>query len=185
MGQTSASDGARVYLLRGTRRTLARLDGPRRAALLTGLLRAGQELLASAERLEVATDWARGTWPRRRYPQQCYAKTLTYVLGHPEIAELRLVHGVASHAPWFVPFDHAWVELPGGAVFDGVVQAFFTRESYVAVMAAMPLDVYTRPRAERLSVMHGHPGPWNTKWVPTPTQVAAYVARRRLALGLR
>src|SRR5919201_540538 len=99
VAQMTAADGACVYLLRGPRRTLARLDGPRRAALLAGLLRAGQELQASAERLEVAADWARGTWPRRRYPQQCYAKTLSYAVGHPEIADLRLVHGVASHAP--------------------------------------------------------------------------------------
>src|ERR1700694_1787813 len=81
--------------------------------------------------------WAGGPGPRRRYPQQCYARTVKYVFDHPEIDGLRLVHGVVSHAPLSVPLDHAWVELPGEVVFDGVVQAFFTRESYYTVMAAV------------------------------------------------
>ena len=163
-----------VYLPRTARQALARLSPERREALRDGLLRVGCRLLESAERVEVDPDWTRRTWPRRRYPQQCYPRTAKYVLDHPEIEGLHLVHGVASHAPHFVPFDHAWVELPGEVVFDGVVQTFFRRSSYYRVMAAIALDAYSGPAARRLVAAHGHPGPWNARWVPTPGQLLAY-----------
>ena len=89
---------------------------------------------------------------------------------------MRLIHGVVSHAPHLVPFDHAWVELPGDIVFDGVVQTFFTRVSYYSVMAAVALDAYSGRETACLVAEHGHPGPWNAKWVPTPIQLEAYVA---------
>jgi len=175
---TSPDDGAaRVYLVRATRDGLAKLSPGRRAALSAGFQRVGRQLLATAVRADVEAGWADRTWPRRRYPQQCYPRTVKYVVDHPDIEGLRLVHGVVSHAPRFVPLDHAWVELPGDVVFDGVVQAFFTRESYYAVMAALPMDTYTGPETRRLVAAHGHPGPWNASWVPTPAQLAAYAAR--------
>src|SRR3982751_5687132 len=109
----TAYDDARVYLPRRTREALARLSPDRRQALRDGLSRVGRHLLDSAQQVEVEPGWAARTWPRRRYPQQCYPKTTRYVLEHPHIEGLRLVHGVVSHAPHFLPFDHAWVELPG------------------------------------------------------------------------
>jgi hypothetical protein len=92
---------------------------------------------------------------------------------------MRLVQGVASHAPHFIPLDHAWVELPGEIVFDAVVQAFFTRASYCAVMAAVSLDAYSAAETKRLVAEHDHPGPWNARWVPTAAQLEAYVAAVR------
>ena len=172
-------DDPHVYLARGARYTLAKLSPGRREALRDGFRRVGHQLLESAVRADVDAGWAVRTWPRRRYPQQCYPRTVKYVFDHPEIDGLRLVHGVVSHAPSFVPLDHAWVELPGGVVFDGVVQAFFTRESYYAVMAALPMDVYTGSETHRLVAMHGHPGPWNASWVPTNAQLDAYEAAVR------
>src|SRR5438477_1035385 len=118
-------DQARVYLVRSARAGLAKLNPTRRAALTAGFQRVGSELLHSATQVEVAAGWKRRTWPRRRYPQQCYAQTIKYVLHHQEINGARLVHGTIAHAPFFVPIAHAWVELPGDVVFDGVVQAFF------------------------------------------------------------
>jgi hypothetical protein len=170
------NDDARVFLVRGARAVLAKLDPDRRAALSESFLRVGRELVATADRVCVASDWARRTWPGRRYPQQCYAKTVKYVLDHSDIQGMRLVHGVISHAPHFVPLDHAWVELPGDTVFDGVVQAFFTRASYGAVMAAVALDTYSAAETRRLVDEHGHPGPWNAHWVPTAAQLEAYAA---------
>jgi hypothetical protein len=169
-----------VYLARGAREALAKLDPSRREALRDGFTRVGLQLLSSAERVSVEPRWARGTWPRRRYPQQCYAKTVKYVLDHPEIKDARLVHGVVSHAPHFVPLDHAWVELPGDIVFDGVVQTFFTRSSYYSVMAAVALDVYSAEATRRLVTTHGSPGPWNAKWVPTTKQLEAYAVSVRV-----
>jgi hypothetical protein len=171
---SSNNDELRVYLTRGAREVLAKLDPSRREALRDGFGRVGWQLLSSAERVSVEPGWTRGTWPRRRYPQQCYAKTVKYVLDHPEITGIRLLHGVVSHAPHFVPLDHAWVELPGDIVFDGVVQTFFTRASYYAVMAAVALDAYSVAATRRLVAKHGGPGPWNAKWVPTANQLEAY-----------
>jgi hypothetical protein len=136
-------------------------------------------LLELAERAQVEPEWTRRTWPRRRYPQQCYQKTARYVLEHPGIDGLQLVHGVASHPPHYLPFEHAWVELPGDVVFDGVVQTFFTRRSYYTVMSAVALDAYSGPQAQQLFEAHGHPGPWNAKWVPTPEQLLAYATVAR------
>ena len=160
------TDHASVYLTREARKVLARLDPPHREALSDGFGRVGCELLSCAVQVTVEAGWARRTWPRRRYPQQCYAKTVKYVFDHPEIIGMRLIHGVVSHAPHLVPFDHAWVEL-GGVVFDGVVQRFFTQHSYYSVMAAVGLDAYSGPETTSLVAEHGHPGPWNAKWVPT------------------
>ena len=165
-----------MYLTRKAREGLAKLDPSRREALRDGFGRVGSQLLASAEQVSVESAWARGTWPRRRYPQQCYAKTVKYVFDHPEIKGTRLVHGVVSHAPHFVPLDHAWVELPGDIVFDGVVQTFFTRSSYYSVMAAVALDAYSAAATRRLVDTHRRPGPWNAKWVPTARQLEAYAA---------
>ena len=92
---------------------------------------------------------------------------------------MRLIHGVVSHAAHLVPFDHAWVALPGDIVFDGVVQTFFTRDSYYRVMAAVALDTYSGRETTCLVAEHGHPGPWNAKWGPTPPQFEAYVTAVR------
>ena len=176
---STGTDSAAVYLTRSARNALTNLDPSRREALRGGFRRVGRELLSSAEQVSVEAAWARRTWPRRRYPQQCYAKTVKYVIDHPEIIGMRVIHGVVSHAPHLIPFDHAWVELPGDIVFDGVVQTFFTRVSYYRVMAAVALDAYSALETTRLIAEHGHPGPWNAKWGPTPTQLEAYAAAVR------
>jgi hypothetical protein len=167
---------AHVYLTRSARTVMSKLNPARQAGLKAAYVRVGHELLEQAEQVAVAPTWTRRTWPRRRYPQQCYPKTLKYVREHADIAGMRLVHGVISHAGHQTPLDHAWVELPGGIVFDGVVQAFFTCDSYSRVMSAVELDSYTPSETEQLLTRHGHPGPWNMRWVPTPTQVRAYYA---------
>jgi hypothetical protein len=174
VGDTSQGNPSQVFLVRAARDALAKLGPSRRAALTEGFRRVGRELLASAMRVSVEPAWSRRTWPRRRYPQQCYQRTAKYVLEHSGIEGMQLVHGVASHAPHFVPFDHAWVRLPGEVVFDGVVQAFFTESSYQEVMATVALDTYSAAATQQLIAAHGHPGPWNARWVPTAAQLTAY-----------
>lgn len=151
---------ARVYLVRGARAALGKLSPLRRAALTAGFQRVGVELLHSAQQVDVCGNWRRRTWPHRRYPQQCYAKTTKYVLQHLDIEGARLVHGVVAHAPHFVAMSHAWVELPGDVVFDGVVQAFFTRASYYEVMGALAFDSYSGAETRSLADSSGYPGPW-------------------------
>jgi hypothetical protein len=152
----------RVYLMRGARANLARLSPIRRAALTAGFQRVGRELLHSASQVEVEAGWKRRTWPFRRYPQQCYARTTKYMLQHPDIEGARLVHGLIAHAPYFVPMAHAWVELPGEIVFDGVVQAFFTRASYYSVMGALEMSAYSGAETQRLASAYGSSGPWGS-----------------------
>ena len=191
MAHNTVDDGVRVYLVRQAREALTRLSPPRRDALRDGLLRVGRRLLERADRAHVEPEWTRRTWPRRRYPQQCYHKTVKYVVDHPGIDGLQLVHGVVSHPPHYLPFEHAWVELPGDIVFDGVVQTFFTRSSYYTVMRAVALDAYSGPQVQRLLETYGHPGPWSLTWVPTSGQLLAYAryartpstVRRRSAVG--
>jgi hypothetical protein len=170
------NENDRIYLTRGAREGLAKLDPSRRAALIDGFGRVGRQLLSSAERVVVEPGWVRRTWPHRRYPQQCYSRTMKYILDHTDIPGMRLIHGVVSHAPHFAPLDHAWVELPGEIVFDGVVQTFFTRSSYYDVMAAVALDAYSAAATRRLVATQGSPGPWNAKWVPTTVQLNTYAA---------
>jgi len=83
------------------------------------------------------------------------------VLHHQEIDGARLVHGVIAHAPFFVPIAHAWVELLGDVVFDGVVQAFFTRASYYAIMGVQPQKSYSGAETRQLMDSSGYSGPWD------------------------
>jgi hypothetical protein len=182
---TKASNEARVYLTRRARAALDRLEPVRQAALSAAFLRVGQELLDRAEQVQVVPAWSRRTWPRRHYPQQCYPRTVKYIRQHADIPDMRLVHGVISHSGGGVPLDHAWVELPGGIVFDAVVQAFFTRGSYHRVMSALRLNSYSVAQTERLLATQGHAGPWNARWVPTPAQLHAYYARVRAGPSFR
>jgi hypothetical protein len=122
--------------------TNAQLAQPDRGALW-------DELLQRAERADVPAAWARGTHPKRRYLKHCLDKSWGYVLDHaglPDLADgMRLVLGLVSFpSKRWIPFRHAWVELPNEVVFDGVVQTFFTRQSYYAVMGAEAQQWFTR-----------------------------------------
>jgi hypothetical protein len=173
------TDHASVYLTREARKALAKLDPSRREALSDGFGRVGLELLSSAEQVTVEVGWARRTWPRRRYRQQCYAKTVKFVFDHPEIMGMRLIHGVVSHASHLVPFDHAWVELPG----DIISMASCRGSSGMTVTtASWLLSTWTRtpaPRQQAWLPSTDTRAPWNAKWVPTPTQVESYVTAVR------
>src|SRR5688572_21667363 len=85
MRDSTQTKETRVHLTRGARAALARLSPSRREALSDGFKRVGEQLLSSAERVAVEPGWATHTWPRRRYPQQCYARTTRYVLDHLHI----------------------------------------------------------------------------------------------------
>jgi hypothetical protein len=83
----------------------------------------------------VSAALASATRPGQRYWRDCYRQAADYLLAHapehhlcPRGAGLTLVHGVghAGSRPW----GHAWVELPGNLVFDGVRQQFYDRDGY-------------------------------------------------------
>jgi hypothetical protein len=73
----------------------------------------------------------------------------------------RLIHGTVVSPEQPRPMGHAWVELPGDVVFDGVTQGFYTRDSYYRLTAAQPLVRFSWTAAQRQRKQRGHLGPWH------------------------
>ena len=122
----------------------------------------------------VPPEWSRDTYPRTVYPGEAYERAFAYVLDH-DIEGMLLVHGVATHPA----VDHAWVELPGGIVFDGVAQRFFAKDAYGAVMQVSPVAVYMPDAAVDLLLRTKRYGPWRADLLDSagrllPTPVLAY-----------
>jgi len=93
---------------------------------------------------------------RHTFPNRCYERAFIYVLDRTE-TEARLVHG-----RWQGGHGHAWVEIPGGIVFDGVLNRFYQAEAYDHIMLLEPEAKYTPMEAARAVIQHGHSGPWHT-----------------------
>lgn len=151
--------------------------------------------------------WRRGLRPRRHW-RQCYERALRFMrrAGTPD--EATLVHGlyhVSGAGAMQLPdgrvvepprgsltgFGHAWVELPGDMVFDGVRQAFYDLDGYYTVLAALPEVTYSAKEAMTHAVATGHAGPWhesphaqaltrwrNEVWPPPPLPPPDVIAQR-------
>lgn len=114
----------------------------------------------------VAADLWCGTRPGKRYWADCYRRASEYVLARdPErglclpIDGMLLVHGVCGddHVLW----AHAWVELPGGIVFDGVRQQFYQRDGYYRILRATAEATYDAPAIRAQMRTRKHYGPWH------------------------
>jgi hypothetical protein len=95
--------------------------------------------------MRVPRVWSRYTYPERwlNYVGQCYEQSYRYALAHR-----RTVPGLTVVVGWMHAsrdpdgrIHHAWVELPGGVVFEGVHQKFYQRDAYYQI-----LDLQTRER---------------------------------------
>jgi hypothetical protein len=114
-----------------------------------------------AYRVTVEPRLSRGTDPGRDYRGRCYEMALRYLADHREDEPgLRLVHGTL-HIVVGVPYPHAWVEVPGGIVFDPVDQYFYKRRAYYRRYDAAAARVYTPAEAEQLAITTNHWGPWH------------------------
>jgi hypothetical protein len=88
-------------------------------------------MCAKYEAKRVPTMWRKGTTPDTIYPNECFYRSYQYISElslRPEIIRLEgvyLVHGecILALGP------HAWVELPGGLLFDGVRQRFYKQKA--------------------------------------------------------
>jgi hypothetical protein len=91
---------------------------------------------------------------------RCFQKAVQYLFRVDEDAKegAFLVHGTCRGQHGRV--DHAWVELPGGIVFDGVLQRFYRWEDYERELAAVAGCRYSAKEAARLLLSHNHNGPW-------------------------
>jgi hypothetical protein len=114
------------------------------------------EFLGHCE-VEVSAPLRRGVTLRKTSPGGGFDTTLSYVLAHPEIKGLRLVHGRS------LGIAHSWVELPGGIVFDGVAQRFYTLAGYRAATEAAEEASYTSHEAAHLVLAGDHCGPWSAE----------------------
>jgi hypothetical protein len=107
-----------------------------------------------------------GTWPGQRYWRDCYRKAAEYMLAHSPrggrcspVAGMALMHGVCRTG--VQEWGHAWVELPGALVFDGVRQQFYDRDGYRRATQATAEATYTTEQmVERMRAAE-HYGPWH------------------------
>jgi hypothetical protein len=92
----------------------------------------------------------------RLYPKGCYVRAYRYVMDHGTTDAL-LVHGLYHDGK-----DHAWVEIPGGVVYDGVLDCFYQAEAYYLTMMAEPQVKYTAKEAGKKGSAARNFGPWHT-----------------------
>jgi hypothetical protein len=93
--------------------------------------------------------------PKRIYWKLCYKKAWDYVRGRDDVI---LCHGLYTE----YQVAHAWVELPGNIVFDGVMQRFYIKEGYYKTLKITKLVEYTSFKASRLILEYRHFGPWHS-----------------------
>jgi hypothetical protein len=87
-----------------------------------------------------------GAAPGRPFWNDCYARAMGYILDHPDVPGIELVHGTMGDLG---PgrrgrTGHAWVEIPHArtdrgpttVVFDGVAGRFYELASYLTAMDA-------------------------------------------------
>jgi hypothetical protein len=76
----------------------------------------------------VRSVWMEGVQPHAIYPHGCFYRAYRYATDLVRLPErgIRLVHGQCTLALG----PHAWVELPDGLVFDGVLQQFYLIEDW-------------------------------------------------------
>lgn len=123
-----------------------------------------KKLLAECE-VDVGSQLMEGVRPGRIYHKRCFQEAFGYADAHRNDGAV-LCHGMVlvflgSARPH--SFLHAWVEMPGGVVFDGVVQMFCSREGYYRGMGVDTSRVwrYSPDEVERLSMQTLHTGPWH------------------------
>jgi hypothetical protein len=101
-----------------------------------------------SDEVDVPAHWKEGTTPDTIYPHECFYRAYRYIadldlhLGNDD--GVYLIHGECCLA-WGA---HAWVELPGGIVFDGVRQRFY---SQAVLGPAAVWYKYTRSAANLLA----------------------------------
>jgi hypothetical protein len=112
--------------------------------------------MASAE---VAVPVAWRPRSKRRFPRLCYQRSLGHFLAKGDQFDGRLVHGqYRGGGPILV--GHAWIEIGGDVVFDGVLSRFYRLADYYQLQSAVKEAEYTLKEAARLSIATRNYGPW-------------------------
>lgn len=101
--------------------------------------------------------------PISHNPKGCFEKSFQY-MDNIQLEGGMLVHGM--YFPWGVPenkfsyVDHAWVELPGDIVFDGVLQRFYRKMDYYKYYNAIKVYEYAYDEAIKKALDDNTYGPW-------------------------
>ena len=105
--------------------------------------------------------WAGRATPDAIYPGQCFDRSFRFAIAVPPA---RRAPDPDAGDPWLVHGEycgfhrHAWVELPGDIVFDGVNQRFYDRRGYYKAVYASPWYLYSPAAAVVISI-HMTPSP--------------------------
>lgn len=109
---------------------------------------------------EVEADLAGLADARRAFVGSGFAKALDY-LDACGREEARLVHGQVTSPGRGARFASAWVELPGGIVYDPMTERHFRRERFYTVLEAAKEAEYDRRGAANMVVERESFGPWH------------------------
>lgn len=92
---------------------------------------------------------------------QCYNTAYDYIISlHGEAAEnARLIHG--SYTDYPLKGGHAWIEIPGSIVYDGVTKRFYNKEAYCRIKGLIEVSSYTRGEIIQLGLKNRHFGPYD------------------------
>jgi len=133
-----------------------------------------RQLLEHGQEIDVPVTWRKFARPEVVYLGECLPRTFRFLQLHATAAQTRaesfpiehahLVHGTMRAAKRRAWLRHAWVELPGDIVFDGVVQRFYRRDSYYSIIGAHALAEYSWTEARQLASTPRRPyGPWHRR----------------------
>ena len=93
---------------------------------------------------------------KRVYERLCYQKAFEYIV-HVNPDNARLVHGI--YTP--LKLGHAWIELPGEIVFDGVMQRFYSKDGYYRELEAEKIMEYSVIEVCQNVSKYQYHGPWH------------------------
>jgi hypothetical protein len=116
-----------------------------------------RELLSSHEKAP-PTGLARFLPPRDGHSGKCFEDALEIVLASDITSGLLLVHGLCR-GPGGVG-AHAWVEVPGGLVYDAVLGRVYHWATYSAKLEAIPHRRYTVREVIGFDKTTDIAGPW-------------------------
>lgn len=120
-----------------------------------------REIIAYLQPYEVSVppEYQSGADPSAMFPGGCYKQGWYYTVmpGHGDVL---LIHGTIM-MPNGRRTTHAWVEIPGDVVFDGVTQRFYDKNGYYSARDAKVDNEYGQMDAVVMSIENeGQMGPW-------------------------
>jgi hypothetical protein len=96
----------------------------------------------------------------RNRKHRCYELCIKVMFEEPGAEKFRLAHGRL-----YGGLGHAWIELPGGRIYDAVKDRYF--ESLADFRNNQPGAIvdyrYTQKQMAKQMLKHGHMGPWPTR----------------------